>query len=71
MTQYPIGIKSKAKKELANLPKETAAKIFSEILRLADNPRPVGCKKLVGSMNSYRIRINDYRGCILFLTKYC
>jgi len=24
-------------------------------------PRPVGCKKLQGSSNNYRIRIGDYR----------
>jgi len=61
MTQYRVEIKSKAKKELADLPKVAAEKIASEILRLVDNPRPLGCKKLVGSMNSYRIRVNDYR----------
>ncbi|QWF71962.1 type II toxin-antitoxin system RelE/ParE family toxin [Methylomonas paludis] len=61
MTQYRIEIKSKAKKELANLPKEVAGKIYSAILGLADNPRSSGCKKLVGSENSYRIRINNYR----------
>jgi mRNA interferase RelE/StbE len=28
--------------------------------QLADNPRPVGCKKLKG-MSAWRIRVGDYR----------
>ena len=28
---------------------------------LADDPMPVGCKKLVGSEHTYRIRVGDYR----------
>jgi mRNA interferase RelE/StbE len=28
---------------------------------LADDPRPNGCRKLVGSENAYRIRVGDYR----------
>ncbi|MDR2562848.1 MAG: type II toxin-antitoxin system RelE/ParE family toxin [Prevotellaceae bacterium] len=28
---------------------------------LSDNPRPFGCKKLVGSENAYRIRAGIYR----------
>jgi mRNA interferase RelE/StbE len=28
---------------------------------LADNPRPPGCRKLVGSKNDWRIRVGDCR----------
>lgn len=28
---------------------------------LADDPMPVGCKKLFGSDHTYRIRVGDYR----------
>ena len=28
---------------------------------LADDPMPVGCKKLAGSEHTYRIRVGDYR----------
>jgi len=61
MTLYRIEIKQSAKKELAQLPKSIAEKIAIQITALADNPRPNGCKKLVGTEHSYRIRINDYR----------
>ncbi|MGZ8944570.1 MAG: type II toxin-antitoxin system RelE family toxin [Methylococcaceae bacterium] len=61
MTVYRIEIKQSAKKELAQLPKTIAEKIAMQIKALADNPRPNGCKKLVGTEHSYRIRINDYR----------
>lgn len=43
------------------MPKPIAAKIALQIKALSDNPRPNGCKKLVGTEHSYRIRINDYR----------
>jgi hypothetical protein len=32
------------------------AKLVAAIDALADDPRPVGCKKLAGSANRYRIR---------------
>jgi len=34
--------------------------IKQSIIELADNPRPVGYKKLKGT-NGYRIRVNNYR----------
>lgn len=58
---YTIEIKQNAKKELARLPSSIAEKIIEQIRLLADNPRPNGCKKLVGAEHTYRIRINDYR----------
>lgn len=61
MTIYAIEIKRSAQKELSQLPKSIAEKIVSQIRMLADNPRPSGCKKLVGTEYSYRIRVNDYR----------
>lgn len=61
MTAYLIEIKRSAQKELSQLPKPVAEKIVTLIRGLADNPRPNGCKKLVGTEHSYRIRINDYR----------
>ena len=61
MTVYHIEIKQSAKKELAQLPKTIAKKIALQIMELADNPRHNGCKKLVGTEHSYRLRINNYR----------
>ncbi len=53
--------KQNAQKELNIIPKKTGFKIISTIELLANNPRPVGSKKLSDSVNAYRIRIGDYR----------
>ena len=37
------------------------AGVLRSIDALVSNPRPVGCRKLYGSENAYRIRIGDYR----------
>jgi len=58
---YSIIYKKSAEKELLNLPKEYALKVRKAINQLADNPHPSGSKKLAGNMNSYRIRIGNYR----------
>ena len=58
---YAIEIKQSAQKELAKLPRNIADKIIKQIRGLADEPRPIGCKKLVDTDFTYRIRINDYR----------
>jgi mRNA interferase RelE/StbE len=58
---YSIEIKQSAKKELANLPRNIADKVIKQVRALADDPLPNGCKKLVGTDYTYRIRINDYR----------
>ncbi|WP_445367107.1 type II toxin-antitoxin system RelE family toxin [Methylomonas sp. BW4-1] len=61
MTAYAVEIKRSAQKELSQLPKAVAEKVVTQIRALADDPRPNGCKKLVGTEHSYRIRVNDYR----------
>ncbi|MEI6603829.1 MAG: hypothetical protein WCP35_00865 [Verrucomicrobiota bacterium] len=34
---------------------------MAAIETLESDPRPSGCKKLVGSVHTYRLRIGDYR----------
>ena len=58
---YAIEIKPRAQKELAKLPRSIADKVVKNIRTLANDPRPNGCKKLVGTDYAYRIRINNYR----------
>jgi mRNA interferase RelE/StbE len=58
---YEIEIKSSAQKELTKLPRSIANKVIQNIRELANDPRPSGCKKLVGTEYAYRIRINNYR----------
>lgn len=57
---YRIRIESSAQKKLAKIPNPYYSTIKTAILDLAENPRPVGCKKLRGR-NGYRIRVSDYR----------
>ncbi len=57
---YQVLIRSSAEKEMDALPRAAHARISSKIARLAENPRPSGCKKLTGT-DGYRIRVGDYR----------
>ncbi|CAG5012051.1 hypothetical protein DYBT9275_05090 [Dyadobacter sp. CECT 9275] len=58
---YKLLITASAQKELRKLSKIEAERIIPAIKMLASNPRPHGCKKLVATKNSYRIRIGNYR----------
>jgi len=58
---YKVNIRKSAIKELAKLPSNEALKIAKELRNLIKNPRPVGCKKLIGYKNLYRLRIGNYR----------
>jgi mRNA interferase RelE/StbE len=59
---YKITFKNSAYKELEQLPKSIIRKIAVAIDELANNPRPVGVKKLKDSSNDLsRIRVGDYR----------
>ena len=59
---YQIIIHKQALKELVQLSKKDNQKITLAIDKLAENPRPVGCKKLKGEHEYiWRIRVGDYR----------
>ncbi len=45
---YELLILRRARKELADLPKVDYERMRDAIAALAENPRPTGCKKLVG-----------------------
>ena len=61
MKQYTVVLTKSAEKELMNLPTTVIAKIVPAIKALEVEPRPVGCKKLKGYKNLWRIRIGNYR----------
>ena len=58
---YRLEIAKSASRELDDLPESVIEKIDDEILRLAGEPRPRGCKKLRGLENTFRLRVGDYR----------
>ncbi len=49
------------RKELESLSLEINNRIFPKIVGLGSDPRPDGCRKLVGEENLWRIRVGDYR----------
>lgn len=57
---YGVSILRRAQKELADLPKADYGRVRDAVVALAYNPRPAGCKKLVGR-DGWRIRSGDYR----------
>jgi mRNA interferase RelE/StbE len=61
MASYQIEWKSSAEKELRKLPPEMIQRVFQKVELLAENPFPSGCRKVVGSEQTWRIRIGDYR----------
>lgn len=58
---HKILIESLAEKQLFRLPSLEVKRIASKIKALALNPKPIGCKKISGSLNNWRIRVGDYR----------
>ena len=60
MPDYTITISKTAQRQLDSLPDNTAEKLIAVIQRLAQNPRPVGYKKLRGR-DGYRIKRGNYR----------
>ena len=58
---YRIEIKLSAIKALAVIPNPHRRRIAKVIDGLAQQPRPVGCTKLIGAETAYRIRVGDYR----------
>ncbi len=61
MASYSVRFKCSAEKDLRRIDRSRVRSIIAAIERLEENPRPEGCRKLVGSDSSYRIRVGDYR----------
>ena len=60
MAKYRIELKKSVLKDFDSIPKKDLQKIIAAIHALADDPRPIGVKKLSGS-EQYRLRQGDYR----------
>jgi len=57
---YRILLERSAERDLGRLSYEVHDRIIKAIQGLANNPRPPGCRRLVGSKNDWRIRVGDY-----------
>ena len=58
---YKVRLIAATKSELESLHNPTLKRIVMALSALSENPRPRGCKKLVGSSTKYRLRVGDYR----------
>jgi mRNA interferase RelE/StbE len=58
---YAIEWLRSARKEIDAIPAREAIRIVEAVGRLAEDPRPAGCKKLKGHDDLWRIRIGSYR----------
>lgn len=62
MKKYEVLFSRVAAKELRHLPNEDIKRVYAKAKELENNPRPVGCKKLVGEKEDlWRVRVGDYR----------
>ena len=61
VVEYSLEIARTTQKEPDALEDSLFARIDRRILALADDPRPIGPKKLKGYKDTWRIRIGDWR----------
>jgi len=59
--RWQIIIHRESEKVLRKLPAKLVKRIWARIRELESDPRPIGCKKLVGDQNLYRLRVGDWR----------
>lgn len=58
---YEVLIEGGVERELKRLANQDFKRIVGAMKDLAANPRPTGCRKLVGSERDWRLRVGDYR----------
>lgn len=59
---YQIEASRRIQKSLSRLPKQDQARILVALKRLADDPRPAGCRPVQHAPpGAYRIRVGGYR----------
>lgn len=61
MASYQVEFCRKAEKELRRVDSRYVSRLLEVAESLANEPRPLGSKKLVGSERTFRVRVGDYR----------
>jgi mRNA interferase RelE/StbE len=61
VTEYRIVFARSARRDLEKMESTIARRVLAKIEELIDRPRPVGCRKLEGGSNLWRLRVGDYR----------
>ncbi len=59
--KYSVEISRSAARDLRKVPEPYHTKIVGALQALENEPRPHGCKKLLGGFDLYRIRVGVYR----------
>lgn len=59
--RWDVVLARQPQRALKRLPRSVLKRIDQLLNGLAENPLPVGVKKLVGYLNLYRVRIGDWR----------
>jgi mRNA interferase RelE/StbE len=58
---FEVLLERSAEKDLRRLSSRVHDQVIDRIAALANNPRPIGSRKLAGTKNDWRIRVGDYR----------
>jgi mRNA interferase RelE/StbE len=59
---YAVELEGSAERDLKRLPREVLRAVDAKLLALAREPRPPGCRKLVGREGAaWRVRVGSYR----------
>ncbi len=61
MDRYLVEVKPSAQKELESLPDHVLTRVVLRMESLGHDPKPLGCKKLKGYKDQWRIRVGDWR----------
>lgn len=59
--KYTVVIGASAGREIKRLDASMRKRAEKAIASLAGNPRPSGCRKMIGSISRWRVRVGDYR----------
>lgn len=58
---YKISILKRAEKDIKKLDRSNKNLVVKAITDLADEPRPIGCRKILSESGGWRIRVGDWR----------
>lgn len=54
---YEVFLERRAERDLKKLSQAMFYRVIPQIKDLSENPKPLGCRKITGSKNDWRIRI--------------
>lgn len=58
---YRVELTTAAARQVKKLPRPARDRVLDAIVKLTEEPRPSGARKLVGEQSAWRIRVGDYR----------